>query len=128
MTPIQWKNTTFLIGLAWLIYGAMYFRYPDWDIPVSLLMAGFTYWSADKFVLAIRKKDPMRVLLWSTAAWWSIDGVYWIYWTIVDSSAAMRAGQWPMSACLYLLCGMTWTAWRSGTRPTDLRRYQRNPE
>lgn len=113
-----WKNFTFCIGLAWLIYGAIFFGYPDWDIPLSLLMAGSTYVSADRFVLSIKQKDPRGVLLHSITAWWATDGSYWMYWSLVDASVAIRAGQWAMSACLYLLCGLVWTSFRPGTRPT----------
>lgn len=109
LTRNQWKNSTFLIGLAWLIYGALFFDYPDWDIPLSLLMAGCTYLSADRFILAIKQKDPLGILLWSFMAWAAIDGSYWLYWSITDTSVMIREGQWPMSACLYLLCGMFWT-------------------
>ena len=115
----MWKNVTFAIGLSWLIYGAMFFDYPDWDIGVSLLMAGCTYLSADKFIMAIKNKDPIEVLGMSMAAWFSIDGSYALYWSHVDSSVMIREGQWMMSACLYLLCGMLWTSFRPGTHPTD---------
>ncbi len=123
----EWKNITFGTGLAWLFYGALFYDYPDWDIPVSLLMAGSTYLSADKFVLAIKQKSPSGALLWSAAAWWSIDGSYWLYWSLVDSSAALRQAQWPMSLCLYLLCGLLWTAFRPGTRPTTLPPHRSSP-
>lgn len=106
----MWKNATFLIGLGWLIYGAVYFGYADWDIPVSLLMAMSTYLTADRFIRAIKQKSYPWVALWSVGAWWSIDGSYWLYWYLVDSSALIREGQWGMSLCLYLLCGMVWTA------------------
>lgn len=120
-----WKNFTFLIGLAWLLYGALFFDYPDWDIPVSLLMAGSTYLTADRFIQAIKEKRPLGALLWSIGAWWAIDGVYWVYWTLADASVAIRAAQWPMSACLYLLCGLVWTAFRPGTHPMHPRPHPR---
>jgi hypothetical protein len=113
------KNLIFLVGLAWLIYGAVFFGYPDWDIPLSLLMAFSTYLTADLFVMAIRQKDPRGILLYSPGAWWSIDGVYWLYWTLVDSSVMLRGAQWQMSTCLYLLCGILWTS-HFGTLPRVL--------
>jgi hypothetical protein len=121
------KNITFLIGLAWLIYGALFFSYPDWDIPLSLLMAFSTYFTADHFVQAIREKDPTRVLLHSPGAWWSIDGVYWAYWSMVDSSVMIREAQWMMSTCLYLLCGIVWTAELPGMRPKGPHLHQSDP-
>jgi hypothetical protein len=120
MSPLVWKNFTYLIGLAWLIYGAMYFDYMDWDINISLLMSLCTYLSADHFIRAIKTKSYPKIALWSIAAWWSIDGVYWLYWSLVEKTAMIREGQWAMSACLYLLCGMIWTAFDSEKHPIDL--------
>lgn len=117
ITIRTWKNLTFSMGLAWLLYGAMFFSYPDWDIGVSLLMAGSTYLTADRFLNAVRVRNAQRTLLWSAGAWWSVDGSYWIYWSMVDSSVAIRAGQWPMSLCLYLLCGLVWTGYRPESLP-----------
>lgn len=116
----MWKNTTFVIGLAWLIYGAVYFEYPDWDILISLLMSLSTYLTADRLIMAIKQKSYPAVALWSVGAWWSIDGVYWVYWSLVDKTAMLREGQWGMSLCLYLLCGMVWTVKRSGMLATYL--------
>lgn len=121
---LTWKNITFAIGLSWLVWGALVLDYPDWDIPLSILMAGSTYLSADRFIKALKKPTPM-LLFWCLAAWWTIDGSYWLYWSLVNSSVAIREGQWPMSACLYLLCGMVWTIVPAGTHPKDLHRHLR---
>lgn len=126
-TEPVWKNVYFAIGLVWLIYGALHFDYPDWDIRLSLLMAGSTYLTADRFVDAIRKKDPRGVLRWLPGVWWSIDGSYWLYWSLVDPSVMIRAYQWPMSTCLYLLCGILWTS-APGTPPTALLRHPPGPD
>lgn len=120
MTPIVWKNITFLIGLSWLIYGAVSFDYPDWDIPLSLLMALSTYLTADRFILAIKAKNPLKVAAYSVGAWWAVDGSYWVYWGLTDTSVMIREGQWGMSLCLYLLCGFVWTAFVPGKLPTIL--------
>ncbi len=116
------KNITFAIGLSWLIYGALYFQYPDWDIPVSLLMAALTYMSADWVMMAIRMRNYRRWPLALFFIWLSVDGVYWAYWHMTDPSVMIRDGQWPMSLCLYLLCGILWTA----DLPA-LRRYRTGP-
>ena len=34
-----WKLATLAIGIALLIAGRFYFQAPDWDIPISLIMA-----------------------------------------------------------------------------------------
>ncbi len=121
---LTWKNLTFAIGLSWLVWGALVLDYPDWDIPLSILMAGSTYLSADRFIKALKKPTPM-LLFWCLVAWWTIDGSYWLYWSLVDSSVAIREGQWPTSACLYLLCGMVWTIVPAGTHPKDLPQHLR---
>lgn len=126
LIPI-WKNTTFLIGLSWLLYGAAYFDYPDWDIPISFLMAFSTYLTADRFIRSIKKKDYPQIVLWSIGAWWSIDGVYWLYWSLTDKTVMIREGQWAMSLCLYLLCGFVWTLFDSGTLPKAPHPHPANP-
>lgn len=123
MSPTVWKNFTFLVGLSWLIYGAMYFEYPDWDIPISLLMSLSTYLTADHFIRAIKTKSYSKIALFSFGAWWSIDGVYWLYWSLVEKTAMIREGQWAMSACLYLLCGFVWIAFDYAKHPTNLHQH-----
>lgn len=122
-----WKNVTYLIGLSWLIYGALFFGYEDWDIPLSLLMSLSTYLTADHLIRAIKTKNYPNIALYSVGAWWSIDGSYWLYWSLVDSSVMIREGQWVMSLCLYLLCGFVWTAFDSGKHPTNPHPHPANP-
>ena len=124
----MWKNITFVLGLSSLIIGATYLDFPDWDIPVSLLMAGFTYLTADHFIRAIKTKSYTKVALWSVGAWWSIDGVYWLYWSLVDKTVMIREGQWLASLCLYLLCGMVWTAFDSEKLATDPHLHHTDPD
>lgn len=126
ISPILWKNITFLIGLLSLFIGAMFLNYPDWDINISLLMALSTYLSADKFILAIKQKNYLMIPKYSIYAWWSIDGIYWLYWSLVNSSVMIREGQWLASLCLYLLCGLVWTAFPAGISPTVLRQHLTN--
>lgn len=123
-----WKPLTFLCGLSWLVWGALFLEYPDWDIPLSLLMAVSTYVSADKFTHAYLEGNWKQLLTWTPAAWWAVDGSYWLYWSLVDTSVMIRAGQWPMSLCLYLLAGLVWTAFRPGMPPTGLRPRRYIPE
>ena len=120
ITPVIWKNVTFFIGLSWLVYGAISFDYPDWDIPLSFLMAGSTYLTADKLIRAIKTKNPHKTALYSLGAWWAVDGSYWLYWELTDSSVMLREGQWGMSLCLFLLCGFVWTAFDHERHPTNL--------
>lgn len=105
---LTWKYTTFLIGFAWLIYGAMFFDYPDWDIGVSIVMAVSTLGAAD-VAWKIMKQQIYRLFpMAAMATWWCVDGSYTTYWSIVDPTVMIREGQWPMSLCLFLLCGAVW--------------------
>jgi hypothetical protein len=103
---------TFAIGLSMLIYGAVAYRLPDWDIGVSLLMATLTYLSAPwviSVISKIRYISTSKLLLAIFFTWLSVDGCYWAYWTIVDTNAlVMREHQYLTSLCLYLMCGMFW--------------------
>ena len=110
---MTWKNATFLVGFSWLIYGALFLDYPDWDIGVSIVMAVSTYFSADvvwRLLITKFKGSGVFGFTWATFfTWFSVDGSYWMYWTIINPSVMIREGQWPMSLCLFLLCGATWS-------------------
>lgn len=103
-----WKFATFVIGLAWLLWGATFWSYPDWDHCVSVLMAGSTYltaeWAVSAWIERRYSRWPAAVLL----AWWCVDGSYLAYWSVVNPSVMIREGQWAMSLCLFLLCGFIW--------------------
>ena len=132
----HWKPLTFLVGLSWLLWGALFFHYDDWDIGISILMAGCTYLTAEQFIASWKKAIKEKRLSWALigwcfCAWASIDGVYWLYWSLVDSRVAIRTGQWPMSACLYLLCGFVWHSFDPGKHPKALHlllQYRGQPE
>lgn len=102
------KLSTFAIGLAMLIGGALYLDYPDWDIGISLVMAFATFASAE-WVASVLWQGRWRWLplafFWT---WLSVDGVYWAYWSIVRPETMIREGQWQTSLCLYALCGIIW--------------------
>jgi membrane-bound metal-dependent hydrolase YbcI (DUF457 family) len=105
------KNITFAVGLSWLIYGALNFDYPDWDIGISLVMAIATYFTADKVVNAIRKREWRRWPMMLFYTWFAVDGSYVAYWFCKNRHVLllMRDAQWPTSLCLFLLCGIIWT-------------------
>lgn len=106
------KNLTFLLGLSWLLYGALTYGYPDWDVGVSLVMALATYFTADKVVIAIRNQEWRRWPMMLFYTWFAVDGTYIFYWFCKDRHVllTMHDGQWPMSLCLFLLCGIIWTS------------------
>lgn len=117
----MFKNFTFLIGLSWLIYGALNYGYPDWDVGVSLVMALATYFTADKVVLAIRNLEWRRWPLMLFYTWFAVDGTYLIYWTIKDRVILlqMRDSQWPFSLCLFLLLGVIWSSFSKRSSTPD---------
>ncbi len=105
----MWKNITFLIGLALLVFGAGYA--PDWDIGICFVMAGFTYLTAEYSLQAVIHRQWKRIPLAVFFAWWAVDGCYWLYWSIVNPDAlVMRDVNWPASLCLYVACGLVWSA------------------
>jgi hypothetical protein len=105
-----WKLATLAIGVALLIAGAFYYRAPDWDISISLIMAALAYLTA---AWALRVLLERRWRLWPAmllATWFTVDGCYWIYWHFKDPEAlaAMRTANFPASLALYGMCGVVW--------------------
>lgn len=90
---------------------------PDWDVPVSLIMAFFAYltagWSMHVMVERQWKAMPLMLL----ATWWTVDGCYSLYWYFRDPNvlAAMREANAPASLCLYWMCGLVWY-WNGSVR------------
>lgn len=105
-----WKIVIFLIGLGLLIVGSFVFPAPDWDIPISIIMASFTYltagWSMHVMVERRWRDWPLMIFL----TWWCVDGCYALYWSFVDPQALdfMREANWPASLSLYGMCGLVW--------------------
>lgn len=105
-----WKLATLAIGLGLLIVGSFVYTAPDWDIPISIIMAGFTYLTAgwSMHVMVERRWRDWPLMLFLT--WWSVDGCYAMYWWLVDPEALalMRDVNWPASLSLYWACGLVW--------------------
>ena len=111
----RWNLATLAIGIALLIGGSFYYRAPDWDIPISLIMAGFAYlsaaWSMQVMVYRVWRQWPLMLL----ATWWTVDGCYALYWSIQNPAALalMRDANWPASLALYWMCGLVWSVDRA---------------
>src|SRR3954468_24581542 len=75
-----WKLGTLTIGIALLIAGSFYYEAPDWDIPISLIMAMLAYLTApwSLRVVVERRWASWPAMLFAT--WFSVDGSYWLYW------------------------------------------------
>lgn len=105
-----WNISTLVIGVGVLVAGSFWYDAPDWDISISILMAGFTYLTAPWVlrVLLLHKLHFLPIAL--LFAWWSVDGCYALYWYFVNPTALelMRDANWPASAVLFGLCGLIW--------------------
>jgi hypothetical protein len=82
---------------------------PDWDVGISFIMAILTYLSAPWFIQVFKRLDWRMMPLALLAAWFSIDGSYWLYWSALKPEALfMRPANAFASTFLYLLMGMVW--------------------
>ena len=105
-----WKLATLAIGIALLIAGSFWFPAPDWDIPISFIMALFAYltapWSLHVIVERRWKQWPLMLL----ATWFTVDGCYALYWYFrnPEALAQMRDANFLASLTLYLTCGLVW--------------------
>lgn len=105
-----WKLVTLALGIALLIVGALTNQAPDWDIPVSLIMASLAYLTAP---WSLRVVVERRWRLWPTmlfATWFTVDGCYWLYWHFKNPVALelMREANFFASLALYGMCGVIW--------------------
>lgn len=105
-----WKLALLAFGVALLVAGRYYYQAPDWDIPISLIMALVSYatasWSMHVIVERQWKKWPLMLFM----TWFSVDGCYWLYWRWQDPVALemMREANAPASLSLYWMCGLVW--------------------
>ena len=105
-----WKLTSLAIGIALLVAGSYYYDAPDWDVPISFIMALLAYltapWSVR--VLLERKWKLWPAMLFAT--WFTVDGCYAIYWHFKNPDALeqMRDANFPASLALYEFCGIFW--------------------
>jgi len=102
-----WKLASLALGMSWLIWGAYYYQFEDWDVGISLIMGLMAYlfapWSVSVFVERRWKLVPLSLFL----AWLTIDGVYVGYSELMGHWYP-RLENFYASTCLYLLCGFIW--------------------
>jgi hypothetical protein len=105
-----WKLFTLALGIALLIVGSFIYRAPDWDIPISLIMAGLAYLTApwSLRVIVERRWRFWPVMLFAT--WFTVDGCYWLYWHLKNPFVLdlMREANFFASLALYGMCGVVW--------------------
>ena len=105
-----WKLATLAVGIALLILGSFCLPAPDWDIPISFIMAVTTYLAAPWSLRVVLER---RWRLWPAmlfVTWFSVDGCYWLYWHFKNPFALeqMRAANFAASLPLYGICGGIW--------------------
>ncbi len=105
-----WKLFTLAAGLFLLVVGALLDIAPDWDVPISIIMALLAYLTAPWSLRVLLHRRWRWLPLALLATWFTVDGCYALYWGWRDphALALMRAYNFPASLALYGLCGVTW--------------------
>ena len=105
-----WKLASLLCGITLLILGSFFLPAPDWDIPVSFIMAGMTYFTAPCSIRTVLERNWRALPAALFFTWLSVDGCYALYWHFQDPDAlhAMRSANAPASLVLYGVCGLIW--------------------
>jgi hypothetical protein len=105
-----WKLASLAVGIALLVAGAFYYDAPDWDVAISFIMAVLTYLTAPWSVRALVTRAWRNLPLACFFAWFTVDGCYWLYWSVKNPRAVehMRDANWPASLALYAICGLLW--------------------
>ena len=105
-----WKLFTLAIGITLLIFGSFYYSAPDWDIPISFIMAILAYLTAPWSLRVILERQWRRWPVMLFATWFTVDGCYAIYWSLKDPVALemMRDANVLASLSLYGMCGILW--------------------
>ncbi len=109
-----WKLLSFGLGMSWLLYGALNYEIADWDVGISLIMGGLTYicapWSVQVILNALRNRPnywPLHIVTALVVAWFVVDGVYWMYHTMMNNTM-YRPENFTASLALYFLAGTIW--------------------
>ena len=105
-----WKLFTLALGIALLILGSFYYEAPDWDIPISLIMASLAYLTAPWSLRVIVERSWRLWPAMLFATWFTVDGSYWLYWHFKNPVALemMREANFFASLSLYGMCGVVW--------------------
>jgi hypothetical protein len=105
-----WKLASLAAGIGLLVAGSIHTPAPDWDIPVSFIMAACTYLTAPCSLRALLERRWRQFPAAIFCTWFSVDGCYAIYWHFKDPVALdlMRTANAPASLGLYGMCGVAW--------------------
>lgn len=109
-----WKLFSLFCGILFLLAGARFSGLPDWDVPISFIMAGSAYFTAPCSLRVFIERRWSKFPLAFFWTWFTVDGTYAIYWSIVDPVALMfRPANAMASLALYVMCGLVW--WHRGS-------------
>lgn len=105
-----WKLFSLFCGISLLVVGSFYYQAPDWDIPISFIMALLTYLTASWSMQVILERQWKNVPLMLFYTWFTVDGSYWLYWSFKNPVALelMREANFFASLSLYGICGLVW--------------------
>ena len=105
-----WKLGSLAAGIGLLILGSIYMPAPDWDVPISFIMAGLTYLTAPCSLRTVLERNWRQLPIALLCTWLAVDGCYAVYWYFKDPAAleAMRSANAPASLSLYGICGVIW--------------------
>lgn len=105
-----WKLISLAAGIALLIWGSFYYHAPDWDIPISFIMALFAYFAAPWSLRVILERRWRQWPAMLFVTWFTVDGCYAIYWHFKNPAVLdmMREANFPASLSLYGMCGVIW--------------------
>lgn len=109
-----WKLFTFSVAMVLLLYGAVEFRIPDWDVGITIVMGPLTYlcapWSVRVILTCVRERQRLW-LLWILAAMLValavVDWVYVVYHSLVGNPM-YRWWNLRASSATYFLAGTFW--------------------
>lgn len=105
-----WKLATLAIGLGLLIAGSFFYEAPDWDTPVSVLMALVAYITAPWCMRVMMQRRWRHWPAMLVLTWFGVDGCYTAYWSIMNPTALemMREANAPASLSLFWTVGLFW--------------------
>lgn len=105
-----WKLISLFVGISLLIVGSFIYQAPDWDIPISFIMAIFSYLTASWSMRVVLERQWKNVPLMLLYTWFTVDGCYWLYWNLKNPTALelMREANFFASLSLYSMCGLIW--------------------
>ena len=105
-----WKLCALAVGVGLLVLGRYLMPAPDWDVPISLIMGAMAYLCASWCLRVFLARDwamwPLALFL----SWFTVDGCYAWYWSLVDPAALalMRDVNAPASGALFGMCALVW--------------------